>query len=124
MDVQTDKVTDEQKPLDWISEELGNVNVHADFDELPSMKFEPGKKAVVEVDFSSPFPEWSGDQGGKKVTKKIVPVTHNGERKNWWLNVRNPTYHELLELGKSGKSKFEILQTGTQANTRYTIIKE
>ena len=41
----------------------------------------------------------------------------------FWLNVSNPLYHELLKKAKEGKTKFKILRTGKQKDTRYTIVE-
>lgn len=117
---QTNKIENES---DWLQQELGTITEHEDFDELPSMKFEEKKITEVTVDFSNPFQKWTGEQGNKTVTKAIVLITHNKEKKNWWLNTRNPVYREILKAGTEGKSTFKILQTGTQANTRYSIVE-
>jgi len=113
-----------EKESDWLQEELGNTNEHEDFDSFPSMKFEEKKVTTITVDFSNPFQKWTGEQGNKTVTKAIIPVMHNNEKKNWWLNTRNPVYREILKLATEGQSTFKILQTGTQANTKYSIIIE
>ncbi len=116
---------DEQTKVDtnWLDEEEQNLNVHADYDDLPSMKFEENKIVEVEIDFSEQFQKWTGEQGSKTITKAIVPLTHEKEKKNWWLNVRNPIYALIVKAGKEGTTKFKILQTGKQADTKYTIVE-
>ena len=70
-----------------------------------------------------------GKQYGSKLTnkesivKKIVPVVVGGTRMNWWLNVKNPIYREIVNAGITGQKSFKILQTGTQANTKYVLVK-
>jgi len=107
----------------WMQEEIDALGEHQEYDELPSMKFEEKKITDISLDFSKPFDKWEGEQNGKPIIKKILKVTHNKQLKNWWLNVRNPIYGELLIAGKEGKTDFKILQTGTQANTRYSIVE-
>jgi len=123
METNKQEQTNEQKKLTWLDEELANTQQQANFEELPSMKFVEKKITEIEIDFCKPFDSWNGEQSGKQVTKKIIPIIHNGERKNWWMNVRNPVYHEIIEKGIAGQTKFKILQTGTQASTRYSIVE-
>lgn len=114
----------EQKSIDWLNEEKQNLNVHEDYDELPSMKFEENKILEIVIDFTNQFQKWTGEQGNKTVTKAIIPVTHKETKMNWWLNVRNPVYALLVKAGTEGKTKFRILQTGKQADTKYTIVED
>ena len=107
----------------WLNEEAKELNEHKEYEELPSLKLIPNVVTEIEVDFSHPFEKWVGDNNGKTVTKKIVPVSVNGTKMNWWLNVKNPVYAEVIKLGASGQTKFKILQTGTQANTKYVLVK-
>jgi len=118
---------EEQKDVtinkEWLDEEAKQFTQHPDYEELPSLKLIPNEITEVTIDFSEPFHEWKGEQGDKTIVKKIVPVTKNGTRMNWWLNVKNPVYREILNAGLSGQSIFKILQTGTQANTKYVLVK-
>jgi len=107
----------------WIEDELAQQGEHKEYETLPSLKFTPNVITEVVIDFSKPFETWSGEQNKKPITKKIIPVTVGGSRMNWWLNTKNPVYRELLQLGKSGQTTVKILQTGTQDNTKYVIVK-
>ena len=114
-------MTEQQKT--WLDEEAKQFANTTTFEELPSLKLQPNVIAELTIDFSKPFQEWKGEQGDKTITKKIVPVTLAGQRLNWWLNVKNPVYKELIHAGQSGTTQFKVLQTGTQANTKYVLVK-
>jgi hypothetical protein len=107
----------------WLSEEVANMKTQTEYVELPGLKLVPNVVTEIDIDFSKPFEKWSGENNGKPVTKKIIPVSINGNLFHWWLNVKNPVYGEILKLGLQGQSRFRILQTGTQANTKYVIVK-
>ncbi len=119
----TEEITNEQSN-DWLKQEAEQINVHDDYDELPSIQFEENKIVTFEIDFSQPFNKWSGKQGNKDVTKAIIPCTEKEERKNLWLNVKNPLYGDLVKRGSNGQKLFKIMQIGTQANTKYNIVEE
>src|SRR3990167_10010396 len=108
----------------WIDEEIANATLPPKYEQLPALKLQPNKLVEIDIDISKPFEMWNGsDSKGKSVTKKIIPVTFNGQRMNFWLNVKNPLYRELLEKIKKGQTKFKILQTGMQADTRYNLVE-
>ena len=115
------KETEQQKT--WLNEEAEQFTTQTDYEELPSLKLQPNVITEITIDFSEPFNEWKGEQGEKTITKKIVPVLSNGTKMNWWLNVKNPVYREIVNAGISGQKEFKILQTGTQANTKYVLVK-
>jgi len=112
------------KQTDWLDEEIANTQTGFTGEKLPTLKLEVGKITSFKVDFSQPFNKWSGENNKKKVTKAIIPVMHKGEKKNIWLNVQNPLYSEMCKRGKLGQTEFKISTTGTQAETRYTIVEE
>jgi hypothetical protein len=107
----------------WLEDEAKEFNTRNNYEELPSLKLTPNVIAEVSIDFSKPFDKWVGEANGKPVVKKIIPVTVAGTRLLWWLNVKNPVYKELITLGAAGQTTFKILQTGTQANTKYVLVK-
>lgn len=107
----------------WLNNELENQTTHTDFEQLPSLKLTPNVVAEITIDFSKPFEQWKGEQNNKTIVKKIIPVTVNGTRMNWWVNVANPIYRDILASGVAGTNTIKVLQTGTQANTRYVIVK-
>ncbi|MFA5395272.1 MAG: hypothetical protein WC346_04560 [Methanogenium sp.] len=120
-------MTDEQTNnlTNWLEEESKTLNINSDFGErLPSLKLEVGKVTKFTVDFSKPFNKWNETKNGKTLTKAIIPVLHKGEKKNLWLNVKNPLYGQLIEAGKNGQTEFSVSTTGTQADTRYAIVTE
>jgi hypothetical protein len=113
-----------EQTTDWLKDEAAQINVHDDYDELPSVQFEENKIAKLKVDFTSPFNKWSGKQGTKDVTKAIIPCTQDDVKKNLWLNVKNPLYSDIVKRGADGQTEFSIMQVGTQANTKYNIVEE
>jgi hypothetical protein len=115
-------MTNEQQKT-WLDVEAEKFKQHATYEELPSLKLQPNVVAELVIDFSKPFQEWNGEQNGKTITKKIIPITFSGQKMNWWLNVKNPIYQDVIKAGKSGQNTIKVLQTGTQANTKYVLVK-
>jgi len=113
----------EQNATNWLDEEAKQFTNQATYEDLPSLKLQPNVIAEITIDFSKPFDEWTGEQNGKTIKKKIIPVTLAGTRMVWWLNVKNPIYKDLIQAGKSGQTSFKVLQTGTQALTKYVLVK-
>jgi len=107
----------------WLDTEAEQFKTQTTYEELPSLKLTPNVIAEVTIDFSKPFTEWVGENNGKTVTKKIIPVTLAGQKMVWWLNVKNPVYREIITAGRTGTTIFKVLQTGTQANTKYVLVK-
>ena len=107
----------------WLSEEVETLTTHVDYEELPSLKLTPNVVTEITIDFSKPFEKWEGENSGKAITKKIIPVSVNGVRMNWWLNVKNPVYKEIIIAGTNNQNVVKILQTGTQQNTKYVLVK-
>ena len=110
-----------QTPDDWLKQELEETQTHTEYDKLPSLQFVEKKMIEFEVDFSKPFEKW--EDTVNKVKKAIIPVMHEGIKKNLWLNVKNPLYSDLIKQGNEGVTKFKVLQVGNQANTKYTLIE-
>lgn len=108
----------------WLEDEFKSLATGGNIEKLPNLKLEENKIAEITIDFSKPFQTWNGqDAKGKDVAKAIVPVTHDGVKKHFWLNRKNPLYGQLIAEGKSGKTTFKILQTGNQQNTKYVLVK-
>jgi hypothetical protein len=112
-----------EKQNTWLDEEAKQLTEHKNYEELPSLKLVPNVVAELTIDFSKPFDKWVGENQGKSVTKRIIPITLNGTKMVWWLNVKNPIYREIITLGMTGKNVIKVLQTGTQANTKYVLVK-
>lgn len=108
----------------WLDDEAAKLTQPTDFEKLPALKLTPNVVTEIDVDISKPFQEWIGDDTkGKTVTKKLIPVNVAGTRMLWWLNKANPLYREIINGCKAGTTKFKVLQTGTQANTKYVLVK-
>jgi len=119
---------DEQQTTsnDWLKAEQQNLKSKAQgtFEQLPSLKLQPSVVTDIIIDFSKPFVKWTDDSNAqKKVVKAILPVTVNGVKMNWWLNVKNPVYSDIIRAGAEGQTTFKILQSGTLAQTKYLIVK-
>lgn len=115
-------MTDKIPETNWREEEAKQLAQHGDYEELPSLKLTPNVVTEITIDFSKPFEKWVGqDTKGNPITKKIIPCSVNGTRMNFWLNVKNPLYSEIIKA--TGQTTFKILQTGTQQNTKYVLVK-
>lgn len=91
---------------------------------LPALKLVENTITEIVIDVSKPFSSYdTTDMKGQKVVKAIIPVVHNGDKKNWWLNKKNPTYRQILDLS-AGKQQLTIklMQVGSQAATKYVVI--
>ena len=117
-------MTDTQtQTTNWLDEEIkNNATPSENFEKLEPLKLEVGKIVKFTVDFSKPFNKWTDPTS--KTLKAIIPVTHKTIRKNLWLNVKNPLYNQLCTAGKNGQIEFAVSTTGTQKDTRYTIVVE
>lgn len=116
-------MTDTQKT--WIEMEADSLGSSATGERLPAMKFlEENKVEEIEVNFSKPFDKYTDTTNTQKnVVKALIPVTHNNEKKIWWLNKKNPAYQEILKAGKANQTKFKIMRTGAGASTKYVFVK-
>jgi hypothetical protein len=115
-------MTEQQKT--WLEQEASGLTQKGDYEDLPALKLTENVIAEFDIDFSNEFTKWSGkDSKGNPVTKSIIPVTVNGTKMVWWLNVKNPTYREVITAGISGQKHFKVLQTGKQDNTKYVLVK-
>jgi hypothetical protein len=104
----------------WLDEELKNVKSTAfSGEKLEALKLKENIITEITIDASAPFAKWTSEEG---TTKAIIPVTFAGIKYNFWLNLKNPVYHQLLEKVKAGALTIKILQTGNQKNTRYAIV--
>lgn len=110
----------EQTNLNWLEEESKQLNSGFEGEKLPALKLEPNKVVEIEVDFTKPFQKWN-DTIHKSV-KAIIPVSSNSTKLNFWLNVKNPLYGQIVQAGKEGKSKLKIIQTGSKQDTRYSLV--
>lgn len=109
----------DQEP-NWIEQEQKEIPAPVEFIRLPALKLEENKVTEIKIDFSNPFEKWADPETHKK--KAIIPCISEGINMNWWLNVQNPVYREILAQGKAGVTNFKILQIGTQNKTRYILV--
>jgi len=117
-----EKIEEQAIDLDWLDKEVEEIKENKfDGEVLPSLVLEENKVTEIEIDFSKPFDMWTSPEG---TIKKIIPVMHKGEKKNFWINTKNPCYSEIVMGGKNGETKFKIMRTGQKQNTRYTLVKE
>ena len=109
----------------WLEIESGTLNTNTNFEKLPALKFlEENKIEEIEIDFSKAFDKYTDvSSDGKNTTKAIIPVTHENQKKVFWLNKKNPIYKLIIDAGKKGVTKFKITRTGSAQNTRYNILK-
>ena len=105
----------------WLDKELEGQNVPAPYEKRPALKLQPNKVVEIEIDFSNPFYKWE-DKIHKSV-KAIIPIKFNGENMNFWLNTKNPLYRQICEKGKAGLNKIKVVQTGSQADTKYNLVE-
>ena len=115
----------------WMQAEL-NANPMPNGERLPAFMFEENKIAEIKIDFSKPWDKWTDPESG--TVKKIIPMTVvsatdkegknlAGQRMVFFLNVKNPTFREILTAGTKGQSVFKIIRTGKAMATRYQIVK-
>jgi hypothetical protein len=108
--------------VEWIDEELKKLEDNAlKGPVLPALKLDENKAYEISIDFSKNFDEWKDPQ--TNTVKKIIPVIHEGVRKNFWLNTKNPLYKQLIEAGKAGKKHFKIVRIGQAKATKYSLIE-
>ena len=124
MEEQTiEETTPEQQDTNWLAEELENIKETSfDGERKPALKLEENKITTMTIDFTNPFENWKDTENDS--IKKIIPVHVGAVDLVWWLNVKNPIYHKIIELGSTGQTQFKVLQTGTQKNTKYTLVEE
>jgi hypothetical protein len=112
---------EKNEETNWLQKEAEELKTTAfDEDRAPALKLEENKITEIVVDFSKPFEEWVDEE--TKTKKKIIPVTCKGEKLVWWLNVRNPVYHQIVQKGTEGVTTFKVLQTGSKQNTKYNLV--
>ena len=86
-----------------------------------TLDFEEGKIYEIVIDFSKPFAKVQSKYN-ENVTQAVVIIQHEGKEKIWWVNIRNPIYKQIVDLGKTGKNALKIVRTGKLKATRYNIV--
>ena len=119
--------TETKQPVEekknWLNEELEIVKETSfDGERKPALQLEENKTIEMTIDFSKPFEKWKDTENDS--VKKIIPV-HVGEADLvWWLNIKNPIYHKIIEKGSEGQTVFKILQTGNKKTTKYILVED
>lgn len=115
-------MTEEQ--TNWLDAELNSLVEHNETASTypESLKLIENKITEVEIDFSKQF-EKKPNKMNPNTKQVLIPCKVAGKSYTFWLNVQNPLFRELLTQAKSGKSKFKILRTGKQKDTRYTLVE-
>ena len=106
---------------DWLAkeEETFKQQTQTEYEKLPSLKLVQDDITEFDIDFSKPFNKWTDPDTG--VIKAIIPCTQAGVKVNWWLNIKNPTYADVIRAGRTGQTHFKVLQTGTAKATKYKL---
>jgi len=107
----------------WLKEELEEVKTTSfDGDRKPAIQLEENKTITMTIDFTNPFEKWIDNENN--AVKKIIPVKVGEVDLVWWLNVKNPIYHKIIELGAKGQTVFKVLQTGSKKTTKYILVED
>jgi len=88
----------------------------------PSFKFEEENKIYSITVQEKEFGKWTDSESG--VIKKIIPVIVEDAEYNWWLNVKNPIYGDVVKGIVAGQRLFKVMRQGSQQNTRYTLVRD
>lgn len=111
-----------EETTNWLIKEAEEMKNRAfDEDRAPALKLEENKIKELVVDFSKEFEKWQDPE--TETIKKIIPVKVRNENFVWWLNVKNPIYHQIIEKGLKGQTAFKVLQTGSKQNTKYALVE-
>ena len=111
----------EQK-IDWLDNEEKVLSESTfDGEMLEGLILEEGKLSEFNIIVADePFARWKDETNN--VVKVIIPVEKDGKKFNFWLNIKNPTYKDIIHRLKKGQRKFRILRTGSMKNTRYNLV--
>jgi len=112
--------------LGWVDEEQKSLGTVADYEKLEALKIPENKITEITIDVGKKFETYDGTSvDGKPIKKAIIPVLHEGVRKNFWLNKKNPVYHQILDRAKKAGTPtltVKIIRTGQAAATKYNIV--
>ena len=119
---QTNQQQIQEEQPNWMEQELKEIEQNKPAGEFPeALQLEEGKVTEFEVVFDKEFEKWIDANTG--MVKKIIPVKHGGADKVLWMNVANPLYKEIIELGMKGQKVFKVMRTGQAKATRYNLVK-
>ena len=115
------EIKETEVSINWLDEEEKQLTQSKfDGERLDGLIIEEGKLTEFEILMEKPFEKWTDPEN--KVTKAIIPVQKDGKRFNFWLNLCNPTYHDIIKRLRNGQRRFRILRTGKMRQTRYQLI--
>ena len=117
-------IPEENVQINWLEDEAQQLHENriGTEERLEGLILEEGKLTEFTILIGDePFKRWIDEEN--KVTKVIIPVEKDGKKFSFWLNLKNPTYHEIIKQLKIGKRKFRILRTGKMKQTRYQLIE-
>ncbi len=126
-----EEIKEENPEMDWLEKEEELIGEPmGDFERLPGPVFEENKITVLTLNMTEPFKKWTDPENGK--IKAIIPCESlvEGEVKNcnWWLNLKNPIYRDVVRLGREAKDRakvvVKVLQSGSKSTTKYLLVKE
>lgn len=118
----TEETNPTEENKEWLTEELKEIKETSfDGERKPALQLEENKTIEMTIDFSKPFEKWKDTEN--ETIKKIIPVKVGEVELVWWLNVKNPVYHQIIELGAKGQTTFKILQTGSKQTTKYILVE-
>lgn len=120
----------EESKTNWLDDEYNSIPAGGDYEKKPTPQFEENKITRMKIDASKKFEKWKDAENNK--TKAIIPCKSvvDGQIKdcNWWLNIKNPAYREVVRKCREAADKtaveVAVLQTGSKQNTKYTLVKE
>lgn len=119
---QTNQQQIQEEQPNWMEQELKEIEQNKPTGEFPeALQLEEGKVTEFEVVFDKEFEKWIDANTG--MVKKIIPVKHGGADKVLWMNVANPLYRDIIELGMKGQKVFKVMRTGQAKATRYNLVK-
>ena len=119
---QTNQQQIQEEQPNWMEQELKEIEQNKPTGEFPeALQLEEGKVTEFEVVFDKEFEKWIDANTG--MVKKIIPVKHGGADKVLWMNVANPLYKDIIELGMKGQKVFKVMRTGQAKATRYNLVK-
>ena len=111
----------------WAKEELEKINEQRRqaLEQKGKFPFITIPEGVTELELLSEIPQKYTDQFGKERAGFIV--IKDGEKYTWGVPVASSQYRQLINiiangyLFTNGKTRIQVIRTGTGKNTRYSI---
>ena len=111
----------------WAKEELEKINEQRRqaLEQKGKFPYITIPEGVTELELLSEVPQKYTDQFGKERAGFIV--IKDGEKYTWGVPIASSQYRQLINiiangyLFENGKTKIQVIRTGTGKNTRYSI---